>query len=299
MFPSKLILVTLKYDSVDRMNNAYCTFNFLCRNFNTNIIIYELTSDHADPHSGQPSTAPLTPNIFEKIPEPSGVNIKLITEEGRYEDIDDPSDSLKPFHRTSYINRMIELVSTPIIANYDVDVILELDAIIKSVELITANEADIVYPYKLGFGQRQILERFRDSLLIPEDSWVADDAFYTRLKSHCQDYVPTRYGHAQFMNTESYRQAGGENENFFPGFPEDKERYYRFKKLGYKVKHLPDSYVYHLEHAKTNFSLQTFKPERVKVPNGLAEYLLLMKASPEELRQAMPPLPHKKEITEE
>ena len=40
-----------------------------------------------------------------------------------------------------------------------------------------------------------------------------------------------------------------ENENFRAYAPEDKERYFRFTTLGYKVGRVND-YVYHLEHAR-------------------------------------------------
>ena len=37
------------------------------------------------------------------------------------------------------------------------------------------------------------------------------------------------------VKTEIYKKAYGENENFISYGPEDQERAYRFKKLGYKV----------------------------------------------------------------
>jgi hypothetical protein len=40
-----------------------------------------------------------------------------------------------------------------------------------------------------------------------------------------------------------------ENENFISWSPEDKERFFRFNKLGYKVGRICD-YVYHLEHSR-------------------------------------------------
>ena len=40
-----------------------------------------------------------------------------------------------------------------------------------------------------------------------------------------------------------------ENENFKAYAPEDKERFYRFTKLGYSVGRISD-YIYHLEHSR-------------------------------------------------
>jgi len=63
-------------------------------------------------------------------------------------------------------------------------------------------------------------------------------------KNHTSDF-----GWAQFFKTSVYRHGGMENENFKAYAPEDKERYYRFNKMGYSVGRI-ENYVYHLEHAR-------------------------------------------------
>ena len=57
------------------------------------------------------------------------------------------------------------------------------------------------------------------------------------------------FGWAQFFKRRVYIEGGMENENFKAYAPEDKERFFRFNKLGYKVGRIND-YVYHLEHAR-------------------------------------------------
>ena len=64
-----------------------------------------------------------------------------------------------------------------------------------------------------------------------------------------------QFGHVQFFDRDSYIKGGMENENFRGSSPEDKERFYRFKKLGYDVCRL-DDYVYHLEHSRGRNSWQ-------------------------------------------
>jgi hypothetical protein len=63
------------------------------------------------------------------------------------------------------------------------------------------------------------------------------------------DLCRSEYGHCQFFNTESYKKGGMENEGFISYAPEDQERGYRFKTLGYSVE-WGNSYVYHIEHTR-------------------------------------------------
>ena len=53
----------------------------------------------------------------------------------------------------------------------------------------------------------------------------------------------------QFFRRSVYIEGGMENENFRAYAPEDKERYFRFTTLGYKVGRI-NNVVYHLEHAR-------------------------------------------------
>jgi hypothetical protein len=54
------------------------------------------------------------------------------------------------------------------------------------------------------------------------------------------------YGHAIFFKTSAYREAGGENENFISWGPEDQERFYRFKRLNYRLSWTSNK-IYHFE----------------------------------------------------
>jgi len=93
-------------------------------------------------------------------------------------------------------------------------------------------------------------------------------------------YFDAKYGFAQFFNTESYMEGGGENENFVAYAPEDVERHYRFKTLGYKISRL-DSLVYHLEHSRTPNSWFT-NPYRQA---NEAEWIKVSKMNKEQLEQ--------------
>jgi hypothetical protein len=70
-----------------------------------------------------------------------------------------------------------------------------------------------------------------------------------------------------------------ENENFKAYAPEDKERYYRYTTLGYKVGRISD-YIYHLEHARganswfTNPHMASNNAEWDKIRSMTKEQLL-------------------------
>ena len=64
-----------------------------------------------------------------------------------------------------------------------------------------------------------------------------------------RDRHTSDFGWAQFFRRSVYIEGGMENENFRAYAPEDKERYFRFTTLGYKVGRVNDV-VYHLEHAR-------------------------------------------------
>ena len=54
------------------------------------------------------------------------------------------------FHRTRYLNMMLAEVTTPIVANYDVDVMFDPKTIDRACSLILNDEMDVVYPYGAG-----------------------------------------------------------------------------------------------------------------------------------------------------
>ena len=101
---------------------------------------------------------------------------------------------------------------------------------------------DVVYPYGSGMYQKQVAatDEVVSSFLETGDYKFLDQVS----KDHTSDF-----GWAQFFKKQVYIDGGMENENFKAYAPEDKERFYRFKTLGYNVGRIND-YVYHLEHAR-------------------------------------------------
>ena len=97
-------------------------------------------------------------------------------------------------------------------------------------------------PTVVGCFQRQVNaeDKLVSEFLDSNDFGALDRAS----NEHTSDF-----GWAQFFRRSVYIEGGMENENFRAYAPEDKERYFRFTTLGYKVGRVNDV-VYHLEHAR-------------------------------------------------
>src|SRR5690606_14185897 len=89
-------LIPLRLDSVHRIENLQMTIEHLLTHFDTNIHVHETGSNN------------------------NGVQKKLLYTKFKYHFVDDYDPN---FHRTYYINRMIERCKTPLVAGWDSDVI--------------------------------------------------------------------------------------------------------------------------------------------------------------------------------
>jgi hypothetical protein len=205
-------IIPIRIESEDRLINCKIVLDYLKKNFETNIIIYEADEDS---------------KIKEIVKQYD--NITHIFQ----------FDNVSIFHRTRFLNEMLKCVSTDIVVNYDIDIILPVNTYVACSKLIASGTYDLIYPYFFGDSQKQILKSGRDKLEKYGSLDVIDEND-TRL------YM-SQYGHCQFFKTSVYKAGGRENEKFISYGPEDQERAYRFEKLGYKL-HWFDSYVYHLEH---------------------------------------------------
>jgi len=154
----------------------------------------------------------------------------------------------QPFHRTRYLNEMLAVVDTPYVVNFDADILLPLGTMAVSALALRDENADFVYPY--GHGKNQLRLFIEDDM--SSDRKIVDAIIHSDFGGILHDRGlrwGAAYGQAIFANTEKYKQAGGENEEFISWGAEDVERFVRFMKLEYNVLRLP-SIVYHLEHPR-------------------------------------------------
>jgi predicted glycosyltransferase involved in capsule biosynthesis len=137
---------------------------------------------------------------------------------------------------------MLDIVETPVVVNYDIDVILDPENYLECQNQILSGESEVIYPYENGRGQIQVLSDFDYDGFASSGydiNFIDNSGSINRHDSEC--------GHCIFFNTDAYKKYGGENEEFVSYGPEDKERMYRFQKLS-TVKWMDGKFVYHFEH---------------------------------------------------
>lgn len=215
-------IIPVYIESTDRYRNAISVLGFLNHHFNTNVIIHELVEEETK---------------LDFLSKLNNLNINHITEkfDGK-------------FHRTRQLNEMLDITETPVVVNYDIDVLLPVETCLESQNKILDGVYDVIYPYEEGSNEqirinrkynRDLFNKTFDLNLIQKGKFLIDF-----------DTWSTKCGHCLFLNTDKYKECGGENENFIAYGPEDSERYERFYKIDYNVGRV-GKLVFHFEHYRT------------------------------------------------
>lgn len=146
------------------------------------------------------------------------------------------------FHRTKMLNDMAKIATTPIIVNWDCDVVIPPMQIWKAVQAIR-NGADMVFPYDGRFARlpRQVWYK---NLCHWLDIGIIGNTQFNGMGSNDNH---NSVGGAVLWNRESYSKAGGENENFISFGAEDQERVVRAEKLGLAIERIK-GFLYHINH---------------------------------------------------
>ena len=232
-------IIPLRIETEDRMRNIATTLIYLTRLFDTNIIVKEVDKESIYLKEIRP--------LLEQALEPEMLTcINHIFEQ---------SDEFT-FHRTKILNDMLWMVDTPVVANYDSDIILPLESYINATNMISkgwvhpdakgGKPVKIVYPY--GYGDYQWQCHVGDKEVT---NFINSGFNFEYFNGHMRQW-DAKYGFCQFFCTETYKKLGGENENFVAYGYEDDERYFRFNLLS-SVARL-NEYVFHLEHGRTKNS---------------------------------------------
>ncbi len=209
-------LLLVRLDTIERLENILSVTNYLSSNITSPISVLECSHFN------------------------NGILEKLLDKKIQYSFLEDHDPIL---HRTKYINLMTNAVETPFVAVWDTDVIISLDQISKSVELLVNGEADFVYPYEKQFLDTSPILR---KLFLQEGRIEILEQNTKKMK---EMYPPNPVGGAFMVNVDAYKEAGLENENFYGWGMEDGERYYRWENLGYKIKRIPGP-LFHLSHGR-------------------------------------------------
>jgi hypothetical protein len=253
-------IIPLRIETEDRMRNIITTLVYLLRNFDTSVIVKEFDSVSTFERS-------VLPQIQQALTEDQLKNLVHIFEE---------TDQYI-FHRTRLLNDMTLMAKTPVVINYDSDIILPKHVYRQAVDLILNGYLNpefpdakpepikVVYPYGYGDYQRQVF--FND-----EQATNFINSNFNFLALTDTKVWDAKYGFCQFFDREEYIRLGMENENFISYGYEDDERYLRFNQLSHVAR--IDDAVYHLEHKRTSNSW--FNNPHIEENRKLFEYLSRM-----------------------
>ena len=217
-------IIPIRIESQDRLRNVLTVLYFLLNNFDTNIIVKEVDTESV-----------FTNDVLPLLVD-AEIDLSKLTHV--FEKSDAPL-----FHRQNVLNEMIQLSKTKIAINYDCDALLPIESYTTAYAAILSDQCDVVYPYGQGMFQWQVAAT--DDVV---NEFIDSDFDFTVLESKSKRHT-SDFGWVQFFNRKVYIEGGMENENFKAYAPEDKERWFRFNTLGYKVGRV-DNMVYHLEHAR-------------------------------------------------
>lgn len=144
------------------------------------------------------------------------------------------------FHRTKMLNDMARMATTPVVVNYDCDVLLPVPQLRAAIDLCDSGAADFAYPYAGDFK------------LVPRPMWVSQLLRTLDVTPLAGVHLTTRIssvGGCVVANRDSWFRFGGENERMISYAPEDVERWERWGRLGAKVVRIPGP-LYHIQHRR-------------------------------------------------
>ena len=152
-------IIPYKKDCSDRERNLQVIVRYLLHNYDAKIIVFE-----ADEKESISSILPKDDRLtcmFEFLPF-NGV-----------------------FYRTKYLNMMLEQVDTPLVANYDVDVMFDPKTIDRACSLIMNDEADVVYPFgKLEMDQFRVFAPFDTDQMINDKLYEHPHKIISGIANH-------------------------------------------------------------------------------------------------------------------
>jgi hypothetical protein len=237
--------IPVKIDQPDRLRNLSIVMGYLNKYFKTNIILSEMDESSK------------LNDLFKDI---SFKHVFMKT-------------SSPYFHRTMMLNYMAKVSTTPIIVNYDCDILLTPDQIVEAVNKIRFFGEEMVFPYDGNFYdvQPQYIDLIKNNLAIETIS----------TRTMCKNLRPEgdSVGGVIFWKKSKFMEIGMENENFISWGFEDTERYERAKKLNVKI-YRGNGGLIHLHHNSSLNSANASHPFYLQNEN---EYKKVNQMSPDTL----------------
>lgn len=174
-------------------------------------------------------------------------------------------------HRTAYYNRIINDVSSPYIALWDVDVVIDSNAIAEAASKLRSKSFDVALPYN-GFV-------FETPLIIKKLFLQESDlqVLYRHVAKMDTLYNNNQcVGGAIFIDRVLFIKAGLENERHYGWGNDDFDRYARFLAQGYRIYRV-NTPLFHLNHPRGhNSKFHSY----ISYKNSTRELMNIKKVSP-------------------
>lgn len=148
------------------------------------------------------------------------------------------------FHKTKILNKLIRLVSTPYVVEYDCDVVCNPCQIEKALNCIRSKFSIFVYPYD---GRCAMIDRNKIDITEFKEEELKKLCLIESIDKNIY------YGGIFCFIKRYFESCGLENENFIGWGKEDIERYYRLKKYDFLIDRVK-GVLYHLNHFRGNDS---------------------------------------------
>jgi glycosyltransferase involved in cell wall biosynthesis len=205
--------IPLRIDSPQTIENTNTVIKYIDQHFKTNICILEADSEQ-----------------------------RYFTEEKQnnldYKFFEDRNET---FHRTKWINQLLESLETTYVAVWDANVIAPPYQIVTAVKMLRSGEVVMSFPYD---GRYFSCDKVSSCLFkrIPEI-----EILMNRVPVMSLMHGYHSLGGAFIVNKEKYLEAGGENEKFYGRGTEDTERVKRLEILDLPISYSP-GVLFHLWH---------------------------------------------------
>lgn len=212
-------VIPVRIDCEERMRNLHIVVDWLCH-FNAQIHILEADKEQ---------------KVFKENFIQQCVNIHYIKDEQAI------------FHRTHYINELLHMATTPFVAVWDTDIIIDYRQILSAVYYrLYEEECTLAYPYNSKFI-------YLDSKMSQKFALDCDIDYL-----HCKNLSSLMgrpiCGGAYIVDKQKYESIGGENEFFIGWGPEDAERLRRTQIMNHKIGWVNDGPAFHLYHPRNENS---------------------------------------------
>lgn len=219
-------LIYARIDSNDRLLNLRIVIDYIKKYFTTKIYLLEVDS---------------SAKVEEKIINRDTLTYRFI------------KDGDIVFHTTKYRNLMLRYCKTPYFYVCDTDVIPSPTALFKAILLLRkAVCKTLIYPYNGDFIN--VPSNIRDIY-----AKILDYEWLENKKNECTLWFRYSVGGIFGGNTSAFNKFNMDNENIYGWGPDDKERYYRLKKVGFEVVRF-DFPLFHLEHQRNINSKPSEEP---------------------------------------